>query len=147
MRRTPPNPDQFNALVWTITRQIPAGNVSTYGQIASMIPPPDPIDPADYARLGALWVGQALNQTPADQGIPWQRVINSKGEIALPGQAAKQQRALLEAEDIRFDGQDRVNLNQYGWQGPDDDWLKAQGLLQPRPIRKPGDDARQLPLF
>ena len=36
----PPDPDRFNPLVWQIVRMIPPGKVSSYGQIASMIPPP-----------------------------------------------------------------------------------------------------------
>ena len=33
----PPDPSVFNKLVWQIVKQIPAGKVSSYGQIASMI--------------------------------------------------------------------------------------------------------------
>ena len=35
----PPNPKSFFQIVWDIVLQIPAGKVSSYGQIASMIPP------------------------------------------------------------------------------------------------------------
>lgn len=37
---TPPDPEAYSRIVWDIVRQIPSGAVSTYGQIASMIPPP-----------------------------------------------------------------------------------------------------------
>jgi O6-methylguanine-DNA--protein-cysteine methyltransferase len=37
---SPHNKHVFNALVWEIVRQIPAGKVATYGQIARLIPPP-----------------------------------------------------------------------------------------------------------
>ncbi len=147
MMKHAPDPETFNQLVWQITRQIPQGQVSTYGQIASIIPPPDGVEPDDYKRLGAIWVGQALNQTPADQGIPWQRVINSKGGISLPGATADQQRQRLLAESIVFDNKGLVDLNRYVWDGPDADWLKERGLRKPQSLRKPGSDMQQLSLF
>lgn len=143
MQKNPPNPETYNLIVWTIASQIPAGEVSTYGQIASMIPPPDEIEPDDYKRLGAIWVGQAMNATPDGKGIPWQRVINSKGGISLPGAAAKQQSALLEEDGIKFDDKGLVDLSIYGWNGPADEWLQERGLIKPQPLRKP----RQLSLF
>jgi methylated-DNA-protein-cysteine methyltransferase-like protein len=52
---------------------------------------------------------------PAD--VPWQRVINSKGEISLrPG--AEHQRQLLEDEGVTFNDRGRVNLKVFGWEGP-----------------------------
>ncbi|MFW5708984.1 MAG: MGMT family protein, partial [Chloroflexota bacterium] len=137
--------DLFNLTVYRITRQIPRGIVSTYGQIASMIPPPDGVNPDDYIRLSSVWVGQALNQTPDGQGIPWQRVINSQGGISLPGAAARQQRTLLEAEGVVFDTRDRVDFERYGWDGPGEAWLTANGLNSPRSLRRGGPT--QLSLF
>ena len=32
---SPPNPAEFRARVWELTKQIPPGNVATYGQIAA----------------------------------------------------------------------------------------------------------------
>ena len=84
----PPDPTTFNALVWKIVRQIPPGRVSSYGQIASMLPLPEDVTPDQYRRLGARWVGQAMRVTPAGEGIPWQRVISSQGKISLPAGSA-----------------------------------------------------------
>ena len=36
---SPPNPQAFNQQVWALVRQIPAGQVATYGQISLMLPP------------------------------------------------------------------------------------------------------------
>ena len=129
----PPNPRTYNATVWLIVKQIPVGCVSTYGQIASMIPVPDGSDPDQYRRLGARWVGSAM-RVVRDPDVPWQRVINSAGKISLPAGSseATRQRQRLEAEGIEFDEKDRVDLKQYGWDGPDDDWLDAHDLLPPR---------------
>ena len=54
-----PNPEIFYPIVWDILRQVPHGVVTTFGQIASMIPTPDGIDPTDYQKLGPRWVGDA----------------------------------------------------------------------------------------
>lgn len=147
MMRRPPDPETFNLAVWTITKQIPPGCVSTYGQIASMIPPPPGIEADDYKRLGAIWVGQSLNETPDDQGITWQRVINSKGGISVPGAAGLRQRSLLEDEGVSFDTKGNVDLQQYGWDGPNADWLTQHNLHPPIAIRRPGDRPQQLSLF
>jgi methylated-DNA-protein-cysteine methyltransferase-like protein len=147
---SPPDPTYFNALVWQIVMLIPESKVSTYGQIASMIPPPAGVDPEQYRRLGARWVGGAMNATPNGWHIPWQRVINSQGQISLPkGSAnAEAQRGLLEMEGVTFDEQGRVDFNRVGWAGPDAAWLQAHGFLRPRTLRKGSSpDKTQLSLF
>ena len=141
----PPDPGPFNRTVWHIVRQIPEGQVSTYGQIASMIPPPAGVDPEQYRRLGPRWVGTAMRTTP-DAPIPWQRVINSQGKISLPkGSAtAEEQRFRLEAEGVVFSKSERVEFNVYGWEGPSEHWLEENGLLPPNPLRKPGGKQQRL---
>ena len=143
----PPDPDTFFPLVWLIAKQIPEGHVMTYGQIAAMIPPPDDVEPPKYDRLGARWVGQAMNNTPSGKGIPWQRVINSKGGISLPGQAAQQQRGLLESEGVEFNDKDLIDFERYGWDGPGDDWLAEHGFYKPPSMKKPPGSSTQMSLF
>lgn len=141
----PPDPASFNTLVWEIVQQIPAGRVSTYGQIASMIPPPPDVEPQQYRRLGARWVGQAMNSTPPGQGIPWQRVIGGQGRISLPAgsAAADEQRQRLEAEGVEFGPGQKVDFAVCGWEGPPEEWLAARGLLPPAPLR-PGPQQPRL---
>jgi methylated-DNA-protein-cysteine methyltransferase-like protein len=123
------DPKVFNALVWEIVRQIPPGQVSTYGKIAAMIPPPEGMNLRSYEAFGARWVGGAMAACP--EGVPWQRVINSQGKISLrPG--GNEQRRLLEEEGVIFDEKGRVNLKRFGWEGPSREWLAAHGL-PPRP--------------
>jgi methylated-DNA-protein-cysteine methyltransferase related protein len=147
----PPDASVFNPLVWQIVRQVPAGQVTTFGQIASMIPAPVGIDVDEYARFGPVWVGKAMNAVSItdDPTVPWQRVINSQGGISLPvGSAgALTQRRRLEEEGVTFDKQDRVNLNLFGWEGPSAEWLRENGLRVPRPLRKADDPPGQLKLF
>lgn len=147
----PPDPETFYALVWEITRQIPAGRVSTYGQIASMIPPPEGVEPPQYARLSPRWVGSAMRATPSGEGIPWHRVINSQGKISLPrgSASAEEQRARLEMEGVTFSENDRVDFEIVGWDGPSQPWLDERGLLPPRSLKKkpPADKPQQPSLF
>jgi methylated-DNA-protein-cysteine methyltransferase related protein len=127
---SPPDPAAFKALVWEIARQIPPGNVFTYGQIASLIPPPQGMNLRDYDAFGARWVGGAMAGCPAD--VPWQRVINSQGKISLrKGGGYEEQRRLLEEEGVLFDDRERIDLNKFRWQGPPAAWLKAHGLNLP----------------
>lgn len=147
----PPNPQPFFETVWLICRQVPAGRVTTYGQIASMIPAPEDVEENDYERLGAVWVGKAMNAVSGDPAttIPWQRVINSQGGISLPegSRAALEQRRRLVAEGILFGKSDRVDLNAHGWEGPPAAWLRERGLKAPRPLRKPDAPPGQMRLF
>ena len=140
----PPDTKTYFDLVWLIVRQIPRGVVSTYGQLASMIPVPSGVDENDYERLGAVWTGKAMNAVSSsdDSDIPWQRVINSQGGISLPegSRAAVEQRRRLEAEGVTFSAAGKINLNRFGWDGPDADWLRENRLLTPKAIKKASDD-------
>lgn len=121
-----PNTQAFNEKVWNIVRQIPPGRVTSYGQIAAMIPPPEGMDPKSYDAFAARWVGGAMAACPND--VPWQRVINSQGKLSLRA-GAEQQRALLIEEGVFFNDRGRVDLKRFGWLGPSDDWLKMNGFL------------------
>jgi alkylated DNA nucleotide flippase Atl1 len=70
---------------------VPRGRVSTYGAIAKA---------AGYPRC-ARHVGRVLRQVG---GLPWQRILGSGGRISLRGEAAMEQRFLLQAEGVRFKG-------------------------------------------
>jgi methylated-DNA-protein-cysteine methyltransferase related protein len=67
-----------------------------------------------YPR-GARMIGWIMNESP--QGVPAQRVINSKGELSGSwafGQSGTM-RQLLEAEGIIFSAEERVDMKRYGW--------------------------------
>jgi alkylated DNA nucleotide flippase Atl1 len=79
-------------------------------------------------------VGYALAALKAgDRGVPWQRVINSQGEISLPDEGREIQRRLLEAEGIGFDARGRIDFDRFGWDGPDWEWLD-QNDFNPAPL-------------
>src|SRR5258708_9530191 len=88
--------DQVCALV----RACPAGRVTTYGWIGKAL---------GYPR-GARMIGWIMNETP--EGVPAQRVINSKGELSGSWAfgSPDRMRQLLEAEGIIFSADGRVNL-------------------------------------
>ncbi|MFN8488899.1 MAG: MGMT family protein [Caldilineaceae bacterium] len=112
--KPPPNQPAYYEQVWTLVRQVPHGQVVTYGQIAQMIPPPTGMEPQEYKAFGPRWVGDAMAACPND--VPWQRVINAQGKISeRPGSQTQRQR--LEQEGIVFVN-DKVNLKLYQWQGP-----------------------------
>src|SRR5260370_36221342 len=60
-------------------------------------------------------IGWIMNETP--EGVPAQRVINSKGELSGSWAFGQQgrMRKLLEEEGIVFSADGRVDLKRYGW--------------------------------
>jgi methylated-DNA-protein-cysteine methyltransferase-like protein len=125
---SPAERDTVYAMVWEIARQVPSGQVTTYGQIAAFIPCPDSIPPEAYLVYRARWAGSAMAACPGD--VPWQRVINAQGKIS-PRRGAEMQRTLLENEGVVFDQRDRVDLARFGWRGPADEWLRSHNLIAP----------------
>lgn len=128
--------------IYAVTRQIPPGQVATYGQIAAIVGRGCTARQVGYA-MAALKSG--------DRTVPWQRVINSQGRISLrPGQGGARQQQLLEAEGVEFDAQGCTDFNRFGWDGPDWEWLE-QHTFSPAPsLRKPEDEdtqGKQLSLF
>lgn len=88
--------------VYAWVRRVPPGKVVTYGQLSELI----------GRRLTPLGVGWALSSAPA--GLPWHRVVNARGAISAHGKPGVQ-RALLEAEGVRFGASGRIDLAVYGW--------------------------------
>ena len=126
---SPPDRMAFFEQVWEIVRQIPAGRVSTYGRIAAYIPPPKGMSEPAYRVRGPRVVGGAMAACPAN--VPWQRVINAQGKVSLrQGGSEEGQRVLLESEGVEFDDKDRVDLSIYVWDGPSQEWLIEQELLE-----------------
>lgn len=123
---SPPNQQTYYEEVWMIVRQIPSGKVATYGQIAKMIPPPNGVDIEAYKAFAPRWVGGAMANCPDD--VPWQRVINSKGEIS-ERDGAERQRQLLEQEGVKFDAKNRIDLKIFGWSGNQEDNVSTQASL------------------
>lgn len=100
--------------IYAVVRQIPAGKVATYGQVAEL---------ANLPRQARL-VGYALYRVDPTSDIPWHRVINAQGEISeSPFRQGGDylQRSRLEQEGIEFSPKGKISLQVYRWQ-------PAQGL-------------------
>lgn len=97
--------------VYALVRCIPRGKVASYGQIAALLGHP----------RAARTVGWALASLPAelDEVVPWQRVINARGQVSIRNlrHAAEEQRRLLEAEGVEFDVHETVDWRRFGWAG------------------------------
>ena len=98
----------FYDSVYRVVREIPFGRVMTYGQIATILGCP----------RSARAVGYAMRASGRRDDVPWQRVINSKGQISAKTEVERPmiQRMLLEAEGVLFDSTGACDLNTYRWE-------------------------------
>ncbi len=65
-------PGETYSRIYAVVRQIPAGKVATYGDVARL---------AGFSRQARL-VGYALHALPPHSTAPWHRVVNAKGGIS-----------------------------------------------------------------
>jgi methylated-DNA-protein-cysteine methyltransferase-like protein len=100
----------FTSEVIRFIKAIPRGKVATYGQIAYLT--------GLYPSVRrVVWI---LHSCSKKEGLPWHRVINSKGTISLkPGKGFERQKEFLLEEGIVFDDKDRIDLDRFLWE-PDD---------------------------
>ena len=99
--------------IYAAVRLIPYGKVATYGQVARWAGYPG------YARQ----VGYALFRLDKDTDVPWQRVINAKGEISSSPMrygSDDLQRQILTDEGVQFDTRNKIDLATFGWEGKPD---------------------------
>jgi methylated-DNA-protein-cysteine methyltransferase-like protein len=95
----------FSKLVTRALKSIPKGKVATYGQVARIAGNPR------ASRL-VVWTLRSLSEK---HDLPWHRVINSQGRISLRGDGYQLQKKMLKSEGVRFDPEDRVDMNLYQW--------------------------------
>lgn len=95
--------------IYALVRQIPSGQVTTYGQLAKL---------AGNPRM-ARAVGQALYRAPA--GLPCHRVVNRSGGLsdAFTPDGRRTHRLLLEMEAVPFTADGHVDLSRVMWYGPE----------------------------
>ena len=86
------NSEHIKNEVYNMLLKIPAGKVSTYGDIAKALGYPT------AARL----VGQILHDNPNPVIVPCHRVIHSDGRLGGYAYGSERKRELLENEGIRF---------------------------------------------
>ena len=94
--------------IYAVIRRIPRGKVATYGQVAALAGLPG------HARQ----VGTALGCLPDGSDVPWQRVVNARGEVSPRGDlgvAEGYQRHLLQEEGVELDVRGRIDLERFLW--------------------------------
>ena len=101
----------FDRRVYAMVRRIPHGQLATYGQVAELI-----------GAFGcARQVGWALRRLPLPSEVPWHRVVNAQGRIAM-GLSREgsdwMQRQLLLAEGIAVAVDGRLPLARHRWRPP-----------------------------
>jgi len=93
-----------SAKILEIIKSIPEGKVMTYGQIAAC---------AGYPG-GARQVVRLLHIYSEKFNLPWHRVINSKGLIAIKKPEGHFiQKQLLIKEGVEIDENGKINLDKY----------------------------------
>jgi methylated-DNA-protein-cysteine methyltransferase related protein len=99
------NDRQYRAKVFGLVKEIPRGRVMTYGQIAIIL----------GEGYTARTVGYVMHA--AEDGVPWQRVINSQGKISTGRLSipVNLQQSMLEQEGVVFNEKGKCDLNTYQW--------------------------------
>lgn len=94
----------FTMRVVRLIQGIPVGRVMTYGQIARHAGSP----------RGARQVVRILHAMSGKYGLPWHRVVNARGEVAIPDAAGREtQIELLRREGVVVEAGGRVDLAQF----------------------------------
>ncbi|MCZ8522049.1 MULTISPECIES: MGMT family protein [Paenibacillus] len=87
-----------------IIKEIPEGTVMTYGQIAALAGSP----------RAARQVVRILHSMSRAHRLPWHRVVNAKGEIAMRDEESREKQKLyLESEGVEMGPGDRIDLERY----------------------------------
>jgi methylated-DNA-protein-cysteine methyltransferase-like protein len=99
--------------IYALIREVPKGEVASYGMIASLAP-----------GAGPRQVARALRFAPKD--LPWFRIITASGAMADHSGAARQRR-LLKAEGVAFRKSGAVVWSAHRWRGPSQEWIEKSG--------------------
>jgi methylated-DNA-protein-cysteine methyltransferase-like protein len=98
----------FQERLYALIRQIPRGEVSTYGDLAILCGIP----------RGARQVGWAVNAAPPEEEIPWWRVVNRLGVSNHAN--GPRQAELLRDEGILVGQDGTFAVDRYRWEGPEE---------------------------
>ncbi|ANU15490.1 MGMT family protein [Planococcus halocryophilus] len=91
----------FTEKALNIIKQIPAGKIMTYGQVAAIAGSP----------RAARQVTRILHSMSDKHNLPWHRIVNKQGQIALNDEEGRfSQRKLLQKEGVEVDSNDQVDL-------------------------------------
>lgn len=100
----------FTARVVTIIKAIPEGKVMTYGQIAREAGSP----------RAARQVVRVLHSMSRKHRLPWHRVVNTKGQIAIQDDESHQEQLFsLESEGVEIGLNGIIDLEKYQYHPSD----------------------------
>ncbi|MBT8085763.1 MAG: cysteine methyltransferase [Woeseia sp.] len=90
-----------------VIRDVPAGCVASYGQVAALA----------GLNNGARQVGRALRELPAGSDVPWYRIVTASGRLAFAVGSAPwhHQTKKLAQEGVVLKDQ-RIEMQHYRWQ-------------------------------
>lgn len=101
------------APIYDLIREVPKGEVASYGMIASLVP-----------GAGPRQVARAMRSAPRD--IKWYRIITSSGAMA-DHSGAEEQRRRLKKEGVEFKKNGAVDWLKHRWSGPSQKWIDTNG--------------------
>lgn len=81
----------FSERVVALALQIPAGRVTTYGDLARA---------AGGGALAARSISSILSKYPNQRAVPWHRIVYAGGKVWLPKEATEKRLALYKREHI-----------------------------------------------
>lgn len=94
----------FTQRVIEIIKSIPEGHVMTYGQVARLAGSP----------RGARQVVRILHSLSRIHKLPWHRVVNAKGEIAIQDDESRMiQELYLQGEGVGVNHRGVIDLDKY----------------------------------
>lgn len=99
--------------IYALIREVPKGEVASYGMIASILP-----------GVGPRQVARAMRTAP--KGLPWHRIITASGAPA-DHSGAERQRSLLKKEGVVFKKTGKVDWAAHRWRGPSQAWIDKSG--------------------
>lgn len=100
-------------IIHDLIREVPKGEVASYGMIASLI-----------VGAGPRQVARAMRTAPDD--IKWYRIITSSGAMA-DHSGAEEQRRRLKREGVAFKKNGAVDWTAHRWRGPSQKWIDKSG--------------------
>lgn len=94
----------FTLRVIEVIKSIPEGSIMTYGQIAEQA----------GSRRAARQVVRILHSLSDIHNLPWHRVVNAKGNIAIPDEESRyMQIVFLQGEGVEVSEDGRVDVDKY----------------------------------
>jgi O-6-methylguanine DNA methyltransferase len=97
----------FARRVLHVVRRVPAGRVTTYGDVARLA-----------GRPGAARAVGNIMRAAHEPGLPYHRIVAAGGNVGGYGRNPHLKRALLAAEGVRLRGARIVDFRQRHWQPP-----------------------------